>query len=403
MPRVELTDRFVSGSKVGDYFDAKTVGLNLRVTLNGVRSWFLLFTSPSDGKRARVTLGRYPQTSLARARTLAIEARGHLDEGLDPRVVYAAQGGAMTVGALIVSYLDKHVRPNLRSAAATERRLCKNVIPVIGGRPLAELHRREVNRVIDPILERGSPVEAARCCEDVRAMLRWAVARGDLDHNPMEGMRKPATSQPRERVLDDDEIRTLWNGLQDALPRSKACQRVVKLCLVTAQRVGEVSGMHPGEFDLAAGLWTIPGARSKNKHAHTVPLSSLAVEIIEQALADAGGTDFLFPNADGEPLPSHAVAKTIRLAQDRFGLDHWTLHDLRRTAVTGMAGLGIAPIVLGHVIIHRGVTRAGVTLSVYVQYDHAKEKREALDLWAERLAGIVGAGATVLPLKKVRG
>jgi Arm DNA-binding domain len=73
MPRVELTDRFVAGSKYGDYFDAKTPGLNLRVTPNGVRSWFLIFTSPKDGKRARATLGRYPQTSLSRARTLALE------------------------------------------------------------------------------------------------------------------------------------------------------------------------------------------------------------------------------------------------------------------------------------------------------------------------------------------
>jgi hypothetical protein len=84
MPRVELTDRFVSGSKVGDYFDAKHPGLNLRVTSKGIRSWFLVFTSPKDGKRARATLGRYPQTTLARARSLAQEARTYLDEGKRP-------------------------------------------------------------------------------------------------------------------------------------------------------------------------------------------------------------------------------------------------------------------------------------------------------------------------------
>ena len=84
MPRVVLTDRFVGGAKVGDFFDVKTPGLNLRVTDSGVKSWFALYTSPKDGKRARLTLGRYPQTSLARARTLALEAYGHVEAGPRP-------------------------------------------------------------------------------------------------------------------------------------------------------------------------------------------------------------------------------------------------------------------------------------------------------------------------------
>ena len=217
MPRVELTDRFVSGAKTGDYFDAKTPGLNLRVTPNGVRTWFIVFTSLKDGKRARATLGRYPQTSLAKARAKAGEARSYLEEGQDPRDAFAAEAGTMTVRALITSFLSKYVRPNLRSAKAIERRLSKNVTPLIGNIRLADLHKREVNRVVDPILERGHPIEATRCFQDLRAMFRWAVARGDLDRNPMEGMRMPATSAPRERVLSDAEIAKLWNGLPTAM------------------------------------------------------------------------------------------------------------------------------------------------------------------------------------------
>ena len=109
----------------------------------------------------------------------------------------------MTVGSLVASYLAKHARPNLRSAPAIERRFNKNVLPIIGNVALADLHKREVNRVIDPIVERGRPVEAARCFEDLRAMFRWAVDRGDLDHSPAEGMRKPGEAKPRERVLSD--------------------------------------------------------------------------------------------------------------------------------------------------------------------------------------------------------
>lgn len=398
MPRVELTDRFVSGAKAGDFFDAKTPGLNLRVTANGVKSWFAVFTSPKNDKRARVRLGHYPQTSLARARTLALEARGHLEEGRDPRDVFAVQArGKLTLRNLVASYLAKHVRPRLRSAPAIERRFNKNVLPIIGDVALADLHKREVNRVIDPIVERGSPIEAARCFEDMRAMFRWAVDRGDLDHSPADGMRKPGERKPRERVLSDHEIHSLWNVLAEAVPRSKAVQTIIKLCLVTGQRVGEVSGMHRDEIDCIRKLWIIPGARTKNKHKHEVPLSDLSVAIIGDA-----AEGFLFPNDKGDgPLSAHAVAKTITKAQERFRLTHWTAHDLRRTALTKMGELGIAPIIRAHVVNHRSATRAGVTLGVYDHYNYAKEKREALDVWAARLDAIVRGGAEVLPMPGV--
>ena len=101
MPRIEMTDRFVSGSKAGDYFDAKTPGLNLRVTPNGVRSWYVMFTSPKNGKRARATIGRYPQTSLARARAKAGESQKYVEDCQDPRDLFAASAGTMSVRALM--------------------------------------------------------------------------------------------------------------------------------------------------------------------------------------------------------------------------------------------------------------------------------------------------------------
>jgi integrase len=231
-----------------------------------------------------------------------------------------------------------------------------------------------------------------RAFEDLRAMLRWAVGRGDLDHNPIDGMRKPPGSKPRERVLSDEEIRTLWNGLPEALGKSASCQRIIKLCLVTGQRVGEVAGMRKAELNGAT--WTIPGSRTKNGHTHTVPLSPLAIKII--------GTpeEVVFPNLQGHsPLPASAVARTITRAQERFGIAQWTAHDLRRTALTQMAKLGVAPIVLGHVANHRTTTKAGITLGVYVQHAYEREKREALELWANRLQGIISGGADIVSMR----
>jgi len=408
MPTIALTDRFCSTAKPiegrTDYFDETVSGLALRVTEQGHRSWCFHYRSPRDGKRARATIGTYPATSLAAARGKAIEAKGHVDAGQDPRLVLAGQASAgMTVAALVDAYLADPERAALRSKAEIERRLRKNVVPVIGEVKLAELRRRDVRNVTDAMLRRGVKVEATRVFEDVRAMVRWAVQNEYLDANPLDGMSKPAEATSSNRVLGDDEIRALWQGLPKALVKSIQCQRIIRLCLITAQRVGEVAGMVPAELDLSAREWRLPGARTKNGFPHTVPLSDLAISIIKEAMADAGKGKSLFPNGSGSLSPQ-VVARTILRANDtgRFGIAPWSAHDLRRTALTGMARLGVAPIVMGHVANHRTTTRAGVTLSAYSQYAYDKEKRHALDLWADQLKAIVGGGAAVLPMRKRR-
>ena len=358
--KVQLTDRFCQHAKSTtaqtDYFDETVTGLALRVTSKGVKAWTLLHGTP----RRRVTLGRYPALSLAGARTLAIEIREGRTAG--------------TVAALAEVYL-KSIK-SLRSAPEVERRLRKDALPIIGHIPIRELHRRDVTRVIDSKAE--APIAARRVFEDIRAMIRWAVSRGDLDHNPLEGMQGPANSRPRDRVLSDNEIRQLWQRL--ASLNSQAAL-VIKFCLVTGQRLGEVTGLTRSELDLGRKVWNIPGARTKNSYPHSVPLSPMALELINE-IEDRFGVG---PNHVGDVI--------------RDQLQHgkrWTAHDLRRTALSKMAELGVAPIVLGHVANHRTTTKAGVTLGVYVQHAYAREKREALELWANRLQGIIcGAGEVV--------
>jgi integrase len=405
MPKVALTDRFVSHAKAQgvpqlDYFDEGVPGLALRVSSTGRKTWTFHYTSPGDGKRARLTIGTYPATTLANARGLATEARGAVEAGTDPRT---RTTGAMTIATLVQSYVEKHVA-SLRTAVEIERRIRRNIVPVIGEVRLADFHRRDVNRCVDPIIKRGSPIEAARAFEDLRAMLRWAVSRGDLDHNPIDGMKKPATSKPRERVLSDDEILSLWTGLPAALAKSVTGQRIIKLCLITAQRVGEVAGMRRAELDFKRALWSLPGSRTKNAHPHAVPLSPMAQGIIKEALADAGSSGFVFPSDSGATgtVPPRSIAKTLAkaIAKRRLGLTPFTVHDLRRTALTGMAKLGVAPIVIGHVANHRTTTKAGETLAVYIQHQYEKEKREALELWADRLQGIIAGGGDVVPMRR---
>lgn len=414
MPKVALTDRFCIGAKPDStgrtpYRDTTTKGLELLVS-DTTKAWYWRFTSPKDGKRAITKLGTYPATSLAEARARALEARNLVEAGSDPRDAFKASGADLTVADLIDSYMAKHVRPNLRRAGHMEKRFQKDVRPKIGGVRLADLHRRDINRVLDSILSRGSPTQARLVFQDLRALLRWAVARGDLDHSPMEGLPKPGAEKPRERVLSDAEIRTLWHSLPGGLRKSKACQRIVRLLLVTGQRVGEVAGMRRDELDLKARTWALPGSRTKNGQPHLVPLSDLAVEILEEAPQEAGEGLFVFPCGEGHLAPQ-AVARTIvranaateKLPLGRLGVAPWSAHDLRRTVLTNFAKLGIQPVVAGAVANHLSVTKATVTLSVYTQYTYDREKREALELWADRLRAIVdGKGAEVTPLRQRR-
>ena len=419
MPRLALTDRFVASAKTvdapqTDYFDSKTPGLALRVSAS-TRAWSFVFTSPKDGKRARMALGTYPALGLAEARTRATEARGLVHGGTDPREAMTPQGAAeITMAALAELYLANPEKAALRSVKEIERRLRRNALPIIGAIKAAKLTRRDMRNVLDPITQRGAQRQAGLTFKDIRALLRWATREEYLQSNPIAGMDKPAGSAPRQRSLSDAEIQTLWLGLPTMLPRSPSCQRIIKLILATGQRSGEVAGMTRGELDLTRKLWSLPGARTKNAHAHTVPLSELATRIVREALADIDDNEkFLFPGEiDGNSLTSQTLARSIGRAHEtdddrphgRFGIAPWSAHDLRRTTLTNLARLGVAPHVIAHVANHRSLTKSGVTFAHYVMHSFEGEKRTALDLWGARLEAIIGQGASadILPLRAPR-
>ncbi|MGB7617611.1 MAG: integrase arm-type DNA-binding domain-containing protein, partial [Pseudolabrys sp.] len=357
MPRLELTDRFVAGAKADqapqtDYFDSKSPGLALRVSNRGRKAWSFVFTAPADGKRARMTLGSYPAMSLARARTEAKQARGHTEEGVDPRAAMKLRGAAeITVAELVNRYVADPDKARLRSIKEIKRRLDRNALPTIGTIGLAQLARRDVRDVTDRIMKRGARTQAWHTFKDLNAVLRWAVRNDFLKYNPIEGVEKPGGFTAGERTLSDDEITTLWRVLPVALAKSKACQRIIELCLITGQRLGEVAGMTRAELDLDRKLWSLPGSRTKNAYPHTVPLSDLALAQIRAALADAGDGKFVFPAEDGRALTAPVVTRAIARAHEtseerplgRFGIAAWSAHDLRRTVLTNLAKFGVVP------------------------------------------------------------
>jgi integrase len=429
MPVIMLTDRFARtakpepGSRQTDYFDEATKGLSLCASAGGGKTFFVHYTRLADGKRVRMKLGTYGDIGLARARQLARDARAAVGEGRDPSRERRSDQASLRVADLVENYIARHAATQ-RSGTEIARRLRKNVSDVIGELKLEKLHRRDLTRCIDKVKDRGAAVEANRVFEDMRAMVRWARARGDLDQNLMEGMRRPAETVTRERVLSPEEIKAVWGSLP-AAKMQEGTRRILKLCLVTTARVGEVTGMTAGELDLQQRIWTIPAQRSKNKLPHVVPLSDLAVELIEAQIkenheraskresrldrrlprgatganAGVGISEWVFPGTGSRgPITIFSVAKAIERSIGHFSIEPFTSHDLRRTAATQMEEIGISPFIVAHILGHVSVTKASITSKVYARYAYEKEKREAIDLWAARLAGIVADGAKVLTL-----
>src|SRR5439155_17515465 len=195
----------------------------------------------------------------------------------------------------------------------------------------------------------------------------------------------PGEENERDRVLTEDEIRAVWEDLDNEELRIAA---IMRLRLAMAQRGGEIAKMERNELDLSSGWWTIPAEKAKNNRAHRVPLTEPAVKIIERALAAADELIYVFPapRSKGQaPTSKFDMTKAVERIRERTGIS-FVGHDLRRTASTMMTGkCGVPRDIIRKVLNHK---EPGVT-AIYDRYSYDKEKREALEAWSRRLQVIV--------------
>ena len=385
--------------------DGRT-GFGLRVSLTGRKVFQFMYWR--DNKARRMTLGVYGQVSLAEARVKYAEAKKAHEQGQDPaaKVVQQrrADRAAETIAELVDDYLAKWARPRKRSAAEDERMLRKDVIPRWGKRKAKSIERRDVIALLDEIVARGSPIAANRTLACVRRMFSWALERDMLGASPCVGIKAPAPENRRDRALSDDEIVTFWHGLRDAR-MTETIRLALKLQLVTAQRRGEVIGAEWSEFDRENGVWTILAHKAKNRELHIVPLSPLALSLLDAIKENAGDSPFLFPShIDIKPITpgavSHALQKNCgKNGKEKIGVSDVTPHDLRRSAATRMAALGVDRTALARVLNHvdRSVTGR------YDAYSYLDEKRAALERWGRKLEAIItGEAAKVVELAERR-
>ncbi len=304
-----------------------------------------------------------------------------------------------------------------------------HINPEIGSMKAIEVKKRDIIKLLDAVQAKGDArakdADAARrmthrpnrVFEVVRTIFRWAISRDVLQIDPTAGVSPPIKREKaRERELTPDEMRTLWKALEATpverrkLPKGAPTgERVVgrselhmtrptalaiQISLATAQRIGEVAGIAKSELDLddIAPMWIIPRERTKNGEPNRVPLSSLALKLIRVAMGlSEGNKTWLFPSGidPDKPIDPHAPTKAVERSRAALGIDNFRIHDLRRTAATGMAKLGVNPHTISLVLNHISVRRGTITGKVYDQYSYDPEKRDALTRWSAQLEKVV--------------
>lgn len=376
--RLEIWDSIIGGdpSLPGSFC--------LRVTDNGVKSWCVMYRI--DGKQRRMTIGTYPAYDLAAARELARETLKKVGRGIDPaeerKAARAAPSPAApeTVDMAVREFIEKYAKRNTRSWAETQGVFERYVLPAWGKRPLASITRRDTNDLLDDIVEQGKPYAANKTLRHVRKFFNWCLQKLKLEASPVAGVQLPAKEQSRDRILNDEEVRRIWDACDGmGWPFGPA----FLLMLVTGQRRTEVACMRWSDIDIDSSVWTLPREATKSDRLHEVPLSLLALEILA-SVPKTG--EYVFSTTGRTPISGYSKAKKRCDAQ--CGVTEWRLHDLRRTAASGMARLGIGPHIVEKVLNHSNGQISGVA-AIYNRHGYSDEKRTALDAWARHVEGLI--------------
>jgi integrase len=399
MPRVKLTktviDALPTPSKDIVHWDTGCPGFGVKVTPKGRKVFVVLYRTAGAGSRLRkYTIGPYGRVTLNQARVTTqkvfaakLDGRDLAAEKKDSRRRMVAD----RVDDLLESYIAQHISQN-RSAPEISRMLRRAVGSAWGSRSIHEISKRDVVDVVSAIEQRGAPVAANKALKSIKTFFRWCVGRAVLDKSPADGVPLPAKQVTRDRVLNDGELaRIILAARQIGGPYGD----IVEVLALTGQRREEVARCTWEEIDIAGRTWKLSPERTKNAKAHEVYLSDQAVAVVGRV--DKIG-DLVFSHTGTAPFQAFSVAK--RELDKLSGVNGWRLHDLRRTCVSGMARLGIAPHVADKILNHQAGTISGVA-AVYQRHDFLAERREALEMWGAHVNRITGNAFETNVLRRV--
>ena len=396
MPKKMLTDAAVkrlkakAGDEQTDYFDASYPGLALRVSRHGRKSWTYFYRI--HGKQKRLTFDIYPAMSVEDAHEAWRKVRDDVRAGRDPAGVQATAAPAPTDFESVFEDWMRRDQAGNRSAGIQRKSITKDVLPHWRGRDISTIGRRDCLDRIDALVDRGHPIGARRLHARLHRLFQWALGRGIITVNPLAGVEKAGADVPRDRTLSDDELAKVWGAAERlGYPFGTAFQ----LLILTGTRRDEIGSLRWSER--SNGIIKLPGARTKNKEPHVVPLSAPARALLA-SLPRIEGSDFVF-TVSGKRGVSGWSKQKKRL--DAIAeIEPWHTHDLRRTVATGLQKLGVPLPVTESVLGHNSGSRSGI-VGVYQTHDYAAEKAAALEAWGAHVMALVEGSerGNVLPMR----
>ncbi len=299
-------------------------------------------------------------------------------------------------------FIKNHVKKKLAPATAKEyeRQIRKHFIPAWGKRKVIDIQRKHIVKLVEKISD-TAPIQANRTLATIKKMFSYALDVGYIEVNPATRIKPPGKEKPRTRVLDLQEITTLFKTLK-TLP-DRETRDILQLITLTAQRPGEVAEMRISQLkEDADGLWfELSSDDVKNSEPTRIYVNGLAAHIIKARIDDMSLTNYIFPadSKSGFIRKDVLVSKVRRLQEitKEQGIDYFTAHDLRRSAATGLARLGYGSTV-DDILNHK---QRGITRRVYDLYSRAPEIKRALTAWGEAVQrAIDGTQAEVIPIFK---
>jgi integrase len=385
-------------------------GLYLRKQTGNNASWVLRYRH--SGRQRWLTLGNFPDMPLATARTEARQARVLLDQQQDPmRVRRAAKAEERQRGSfaeLCEDWFHGEIESRgIKHPEVPRRYLDNYLIPKLGRTPAVEVTPSDIARLIDAVKVRA-PAAANDLLRFTRRVFAFGVRRRIVPHNPVADFSPRldggGTERPRDRALSTDELAQLFQKIRETDNFGGDNLLAMKLLLALCVRKGELFGARWEEFDLdghtkAGPVWYLPASRTKTGEPLNVPLVPTVIEWLKVLQVVGAGSEYVFPKRrrDHRDRVPHVGPDTLNVAMTRVEhrLPHFTLHDLRRTARTHLAALGIRSEVaercLGHKL--RGIE------GTYNRHDYFDERRAALEQWTKVITQAELGERKVVPMR----
>ena len=387
MPRIKLTksaiDAIPTPASDEVYWDAGCPGFGVKVTPKGRKVFVVLYRTAGAGSKLRkYTIGPYGRVTLHQARVAAQKVFAARLEGRDlagEKQTARRRVVVDKVDDLLETFIAQHLAQN-RSGGEISRLLRRELGQTWGGRSIHDITKRDVVEVVSAVEQRGAPGAANKTLKSTKTFLRWCVGRAVLDRSPAEGIPLPTRVVTRDKVLTDPELAQV---ILAARKMGGPYGAIVELLALTGQRREEVAQMAWDELDIGRPIWTLPKSRTKNGKQHVVHLSEQAIAVLNRVQKKG---PFVFSILGTRPF--HDFSKAKRALDRLSAVAHWRLHDLRRTCVSGMARLGIAPHVADKILNHQSGTISGVA-AVYQRHEFLVERRAALDLWGAHVAALI--------------